>query len=458
MSSRSLSPRPGPVRWCTNFHVDYKLGKHLGKGAFGEVREGIHRRTNQKVAVKIILPASSQHEKMVKTEVEVLAHLHHPHIASFIAAYEDPIPWYRRAPIVSRLIPMCFANSTAAEKDKDTSIHLILDELHQVSDRVHQDDESDGPANVYKMYIVMELMLGDSLFEAISKRDKFSESAARDATKTIVDALAYMHSQQIVHRDIKPSNIVFADQSQNAPLKLVDFGASVFHHSDDSPLFALCGTLPFMAPEMFKGDKGYGAEVDMWALGVLVYMLLSGILPFDDSDPSSMIAQVCAGELAFPSVFWSGVSEAAVDFVKHCLTVNPSKRMTPEQAQSHSWMVNTDPLDKALMSAQLRQNWASQRFAKVALVLGALNRFRDLVDGRHSNNSSTPSMSSMFTNNTSATALSVDGDKLELDEDSLAIALPTNENETLTKIPQNAPTHSAATSDCGDAIDEIEKI
>eukprot|EP00300_Choanocystis_sp_HF-7_P031020 c4007_g1_i2.p1 GENE.c4007_g1_i2~~c4007_g1_i2.p1 ORF type:complete len:345 (-),score=80.16 c4007_g1_i2:156-1190(-) len=337
------------------------------------------------------MPSSRADEKRVKREVEVLSHLHHPNIAAFIAAYEDPLPWYRRAPLAG-LIRICFNANNPNSTGSDMVISALPGSPVETQFEDSREDQEENvavnqqPAGCYKMYIVMELMEGDTLFEAVAKREKFHEGEARDVTKTIVEALAYLRSEKVVHRDIKPSNLVYSSNEPDATLKLVDFGASAFYRPREDGLMAsLCGTLPFMAPEMFQGASGggalYGEEVDMWALGVLVYMLLSGILPFDDSDPATMVRLVCDGDVAFPPVFWNHVSEAAVDFVKRCLTVPPGKRMTPPQALAHHWMLYGEhALDATLTTNKLRQNWASQRFLKVTLVLGALHRLREIVE------------------------------------------------------------------------------
>lgn len=131
-----------------------------------------------------------------------------------------------------------------------------------------------------KIYMVMEYLRGGELLQAICKREFYSEGDARQLLKQIASALHYIHQREVIHRDVKPENLILADLSFNSHVKLVDFGfATTSQQVRDHPSSYLCGTRGYIAPEVLK-DRKYSNKSDVWSLGVVFYIMISGLMPF----------------------------------------------------------------------------------------------------------------------------------------------------------------------------------
>lgn len=139
-----------------------------------------------------------------------------------------------------------------------------------------------------KKFMVMEYLKGGDLLNAVCRREFYTEGDARALLMQIASALHYMHERLVIHRDIKPENLILSDKSLDSPIKLVDFGfAAVENEQTRKPSRYLCGTPGYMAPEVIR-DRSYTTKVDIWALGVVFYILLSGLMPFS-TDPADEI-------------------------------------------------------------------------------------------------------------------------------------------------------------------------
>ena len=192
--------------------------------------------------------------------------------------------------------------------------------------------------------ILLEECQGGELFERIMKMNHFSEDRAARLTAELCSAVSHLHSCGIAHRDLKPENILLASDADDAPLKLADFGAAGLVHEG---LRTPCGSLGYAAPEQLRGlfsqkrDRSgapaagstYGYEVDAWAVGVIVYILLTGVMPFDPARYREAPLTV-----AFPDDLFGGVSAAAIDFIERLLCLSSSHRMTVQQAEQHTWL------------------------------------------------------------------------------------------------------------------------
>lgn len=192
--------------------------------------------------------------------------------------------------------------------------------------------------NANKVFIVMDLMSGGELFDHIIDRGRLDETEAIAIVRKLCDAINYLHERDIIHRDLKPENILLKRPNNIDDIRIIDFGMSkVFEkgssaHGAIAKTYSLLGTPGYMAPEIMKSES-YTKAVDMWALGVVTYVLLCGYMPFDETHGAKT-----RWAMDFPREEWDTISGAARDFVEQLLTVNPNKRMTSAGALKHMWL------------------------------------------------------------------------------------------------------------------------
>lgn len=190
-----------------------------------------------------------------------------------------------------------------------------------------------------KIYMVMEMMNGGELFDYVVEKGTLSEEEASLFVRKITSAVAHMHNNGIIHRDLKPENLLLTSKDKNAEVKLIDFGLAKIVAGDPSgAASSFLGTKGYLAPEMLQRN-GYDKAIDMWALGIIVFVLLCGCLPFDDD--SSKIPSESAARKKFTLRFprWStNLSASAKDLLHNLLDVNPKTRYTAEQALNHPWV------------------------------------------------------------------------------------------------------------------------
>lgn len=261
----------------------------LGEGAFAVVRKGTRKKDNMEVAIKI---------------ANKMGH---------------------------------WTESTAARFKLEIEIIFGLDYKHVVS--VYDISET-----LESVYIVMELVPGGDLFHEIVRTDVMDERRAAVALWEIILGVRYIHDNQICHRDLKPENILL---NARRHCKIADFGISCYF-KEGVLINEWAGTMLYMAPEMMNG-KGYTQMVDMWAVGVIAYNALSGTSPFDGGNNAQLLAAVSESKLEFPADDWKGISKEAKDFVSRLIEHDVKKRMTPDKALQHPWLV------KALKAHQQSQ-------------------------------------------------------------------------------------------------------
>lgn len=263
----------------------YKVGRTIGDGNFAVVKECIERSTAREYALKIIKKSKCRgKEHMIQNEVSILRRVKHPNIV------------------------------------------LLIEEM-------------DVPT---ELYLVMELVKGGDLFDAITSTSKYTERDASGMLYNLASAIKYLHSLNIVHRDIKPENLlVYEHQDGSKSLKLGDFGLATIV---DGPLYTVCGTPTYVAPEIIA-ETGYGLKVDIWAAGVITYILLCGFPPFRGSgdDQEVLFDQILMGQVDFPSPYWDNVSDSAKGLINMMLLVNVDQRFSAVQVLEHPW-VNDDGL------------------------------------------------------------------------------------------------------------------
>eukprot|EP00541_Cyclophora_tenuis_P000449 CAMPEP_0116565106 /NCGR_PEP_ID=MMETSP0397-20121206/13717_1 /TAXON_ID=216820 /ORGANISM="Cyclophora tenuis, Strain ECT3854" /LENGTH=527 /DNA_ID=CAMNT_0004091849 /DNA_START=301 /DNA_END=1884 /DNA_ORIENTATION=- len=262
------------------FRDIYQLNARLKSGSFATVCRGTHRATGKKVAIKCVLrkdlPPSD--DAAIYDEVAILASLDHPFIVPLIDFFEE----------------------------KDC------------------------------YFIVMELMSGGDLFDRIGKKKTYSEADARDLCSKMLKAMAYCHTKNIAHCDMKPKNLLLVSDENDSYIKLADFGFAARVHSPKS-LTKQCGTPFFVSPEILM-RQSYDQMSDMWSVGCIVYLLLSGNLPFMGRSQKELFRKIVVGKYEMDEDCWSGVSEEARDLVSKMLVTDPDRRISAADSLRHRWL------------------------------------------------------------------------------------------------------------------------
>uniref|UniRef100_A0A674MRF2 calcium/calmodulin-dependent protein kinase n=1 Tax=Takifugu rubripes TaxID=31033 RepID=A0A674MRF2_TAKRU len=186
-------------------------------------------------------------------------------------------------------------------------------------------------------YLVFDLVTGGELFEDIVAREYYSEADASHCISQILESVNHIHQHDIVHRDLKPENLLLASKMKGAAVKLADFGLAIEVQGDQQAWFGFAGTPGYLSPEVLRKDP-YGKPVDIWACGVILYILLVGYPPFWDEDQHKLYQQIKAGAYDFPSPEWDTVTPEAKNLINQMLTINPAKRITADQALKHPWI------------------------------------------------------------------------------------------------------------------------
>lgn len=262
-----------------------------------------------------------------------------------------------------------FLASSVADSDFKVAIKVIPKkkiegEIEQLMDEINILKSLDHP-NIIKyyetyennkyFYIVMEYWAGGELFEVIAKKAQkegcFNESEAADMMTKLLKAINHCHSEGIAHRDIKPENIMI---TEDGDLKLIDFGLS--KQVKDKKMKTIVGTPYYIAPEVLKGK--YGVKCDIWSLGVIMYILLSGYLPFGGDNAKDVFQKVQNGIYSFDQKEWKKVSPEGIDLIKNMIQTDVKKRYSAEQWLKHKWFTvalqlkdnsERDPLDENIL-------------------------------------------------------------------------------------------------------------
>uniref|UniRef100_A0A8D0B0U6 Serine/threonine-protein kinase DCLK2 n=1 Tax=Salvator merianae TaxID=96440 RepID=A0A8D0B0U6_SALMN len=272
----------------------YKVGKVIGDGNFAVVKECIERSTGKEFALKIIDKGKCcGKEHLIENEVSILRQVKHPNIIMLI-------------------------------------------------------EEMDTPS---ELYLVMELVKGGDLFDAITSSTKYTERDGSAMVYNLASALKYLHGLSIVHRDIKPENLLVCEYPDGTKsLKLGDFGLATVV---EGPLYTVCGTPTYVAPEIIA-ETGYGLKVDIWAAGVITYILLCGFPPFrsENNVQEDLFDQILVGKLEFPSPYWDNITDSAKELISLMLQVNVEARYTAAQILNHPW-VSDDASQENNMQAEV---------------------------------------------------------------------------------------------------------
>ncbi|XP_029460087.1 calcium/calmodulin-dependent protein kinase type II subunit beta isoform X2 [Rhinatrema bivittatum] len=266
---------------CTRFTDEYQLYEEIGKGAFSVVRRCVKLCTGHEYAAKIIntKKLSARDHQKLEREARICRLLKHSNIV-----------------------------------------------------RLHDSISEEG-----FHYLIFDLVTGGELFEDIVAREYYSEADASHCIQQILEAVLHCHQMGVVHRDLKPENLLLASKCKGAAVKLADFGLAIEVQGEQQAWFGFAGTPGYLSPEVLR-KEAYGKPVDIWACGVILYILLVGYPPFWDEDQHKLYQQIKAGAYDFPSPEWDTVTPEAKNLINQMLTINPAKRITAHEALKHPWV------------------------------------------------------------------------------------------------------------------------
>ena len=317
------------------FRDVYTLGKTLGTGGFAIVKTCARKDTQQEFAVKVMaVPQEPGLDDMTRDdmlrEIEIISNLTHPNV---------------------------------------TFLHEYYEERN-------------------KIYLVTDIMRGGELLDAMLRMGRYSETESKKVFKQILAAIHYLHRNGIVHRDLKLENILLAQPGDLDNVQIVDFGLAkrstrgggshkALGPAEIDLLSTVCGTPQYVAPEIITNShtrKGYGQKADMWSLGVILYILISGYPPFHDDNHNSLFLKIAKGRYDFDDDVWEDVSAEAKDLIKKLLTVDPGKRLSSIGAIKHPWITGRRGSGGAIQYAKDLQNSLNRMEISVQQGLLTLNR------------------------------------------------------------------------------------
>lgn len=263
----------------------YEIGRTLGEGTFGKVKHAVNVETQEAVAIKVLDKERIQKQSMgsqIKKEISIMKQLEHANVVKL--------------------------NEVLASRTK--------------------------------IFIVLELVTGGELFDRIVTSGKLNEHDARFYFKQLVGGVAYCHSQGVAHRDLKPENLLLDEQGC---LKISDFGLSALYDGEDGAsrsqmLHTTCGTPNYVAPEVLMNEGYDGRIADCWSIGVILYVLLAGFLPFDEGTMHALFQKIKDADYAYPDFFTKPVTE----LVDTILVADPKARATLNDVQKNAWFCAAD--------------------------------------------------------------------------------------------------------------------
>lgn len=307
------------------FEELYRLKGVLGTGAFSTVRMGYHRSNRDKTyAVKCVnrKKLTEEDEAALLDEVSILKEMKHLHIIRLYDFFKDPTTYY----------------------------------------------------------LVMEEMTGGELFDRVVAKAYYNEKEARDTCVILIEAVGYMHKNNVAHRDLKPENLLLVSKSDDSQVKIADFGFAKKVYEENT-LSTQCGTPGYVAPEILEGQK-YDQRADMWSVGVILYILLGGYPPFIENTQRELFRKIKRGDYEFHEEYWGTVSTEARNLIKSLLTVDPNERLTAETSLENSWIrgdsdsLAKNDLGKNLQS--LKRFNAKRKFKAAVSTIVAVNKLNYL--------------------------------------------------------------------------------
>lgn len=312
----------------------YKLEETLGTGGFSVVKLAVEISTNRKYACKVMkLPevgtrttsAESTREDIFK-EIEIMVGLDHENV-------------------------------------------VYLKEYFQEGNVV---------------YLIMELLTGGELLDAVLAKGSYSEADACLCMLQLLRGLCYLHSQWVAHRDVKLENLLLAAPADITSIKIADFGLAA-KTEPNGTMTTVCGTPQYVAPEVIVGDATvrYTHSCDIWAAGVVLFVLLGGYPPFYDEDEPRLFNLIRAGHLKFDDPVWNAISPLAKDLVSKLLVADPGQRLSAQAALEHPWLrpdLNPSQRPLRLTQENFKQRMPRRQFKGAVLTIIAQQRMKTLAD------------------------------------------------------------------------------
>nr|CAB3236361.1 serine/threonine-protein kinase DCLK2 [Phallusia mammillata] len=311
-------------KWPSQVSERYEVGDVIGDGNFATVRECVERSSGVKFALKIIDKRKcAGKEHMILSEVSILRRVKHPNIVQLIQEFDSK----------------------------------------------------------HDIFLVMELVNGGDLFDAISTASRYTERDASGMLHNLASALAHLHKLRVVHRDIKPENLLVCEYEDGSKaLKLADFGLAT---SVTGPLYTVCGTPTYVAPEIIA-QTGYGVKVDVWAAGIITYVLLCGFPPFrsERNNQEELFDAILTGDLEFSSEHWEHISSSAKELIQGTLNVDAKLRMTAEEVLHHPWLASDTALDRDMKKSVSHRLTSMQTWSREPVSPTKSHKRRLNVGGR----------------------------------------------------------------------------
>jgi len=307
----------------SDFEKRYQTKEILGRGSFAVVKKCIRKKDGNVMAVKIIKKTKLKEEdlQIIHQEVEIMNKIKHPN---------------------------CVALEEIFETNK-------------------------------KLYLVMEVLTGGELFDRIVAKGSYSEAEASKLVASIARALQYLHGIGIVHRDLKPENLIYENSGKDSAIKVTDFGLAKLKDASRGGgyMSTACGTPGYVAPEVLKKQR-YTEAVDIWSLGVILYILLCGFPPFYHENTAALYKQIKKGDYDFPDPYWRDITSAAKDLIKRMLTVDPTKRIKIKQILEHPWISGNAASNRMFgkgYGIRLLKLQARRKLRRAVQIIIAVNRF-----------------------------------------------------------------------------------
>ncbi|XP_058079570.1 calcium and calcium/calmodulin-dependent serine/threonine-protein kinase-like [Magnolia sinica] len=328
---------------------DYEVGDVLGRGGFSVVRRGLSKPDGSKteVAIKTLkrfgyMPPGMPRSRGGEKGFPALG-----------------LPTWKQVSISDALL----TNEILVMRKivEDVSPHPNVIHLYDVY------EDTNG------VHLVLELCSGGELFDRIVSQEKYSEVEAAVVVRQIASGLGALHQANIVHRDLKPENCLFLNNSEGSPLKIMDFGLSSVEDFTD-PIVGLFGSIDYVSPEAL-GQCTVSSASDMWSLGVILYILLSGYPPFHATSNREKQKMILAGDFSFDEHTWKTISSSAKQLISSLLTVDPHRRPTAQELILHPWVIG-DSAKEDLMDLEVvsrLQSFNARRKFRAAAIASVLS-------------------------------------------------------------------------------------